>query len=289
MAKQSASLGGDYSDFLIQRGRIHLKNRLNHALLCFSAATVIAMTGCSSLKAPAAPTTPFLAYGDELHPWYEHAPWDAVWSSQPGHIMARSDVPRKIFVAVVDTTYLNKTKNKRGQWVGDGDLDQKDVQEITHLLRTSFMESIKANPSTNLELQDRPGPGTMVLRLSLIELSPTRVGVNGVADVGGLIIPGSKLVEEAAGLGVQAAGGEIAAGTIAIEMKITDGLSGAVLAEMKDRENDPASVLPNYRDFEEYGWSRKTIANWSQQFVQVFSTVASEQVGVASNVSILPW
>lgn len=265
-----------------------LQHKFKLMLLSVITLTSLAAAGCS-LRAPAAPTTPFLSYGDQLHPWYDHAPWDAVWSSNPGHIMVRSDSVRKIYVAPVDTTYLNKTQDKSGNWVATRTVAAEDIQAITDLIRKDFIEAIKSHPQTNLQLQDAPTSGTLILQLSLVELVPTRIGINGVADVGGLIVPGSKAIEEAAGVGVQAAGGEIASGTIAIEMKLTAGVGGAVLAEMKDRENDPASILPNYRDFEQYGWSRRTISDWAEQFADVFGTSASDKVSNSADVSLLPW
>ncbi|MBN8548371.1 MAG: DUF3313 family protein [Deltaproteobacteria bacterium] len=245
-------------------------------------------SGCSSLRAPAAPTTPFLEHGSELHPWFEHAPWDAVWSSNPGQIMALSDHIRKIYIPEVNTTYLNGTENKSGKWVEAHNVKPEDVKAITDLIHKSFSDAINLHPESNLVLVKSPGPGVLNLQLALVELAPTSVGINSVADVGGLLIPGSKVIEDTASVGVQAAGGAIAAGTIAIEMKLTDS-NGNILAEMKDRENDPASVIPNYRDFEEFGWSRYTISEWAKQFIEVFSTAPTDKISSESNLSIAPW
>lgn len=119
--------------------------------------------------------------------------------------------------------------------------------------------------------------------------TPTVVAVNSVANVGSLLVPGAKLVQQAVAVGGPAAGGAIAAGSIAIEMKFTDGNTGEILAEAKDRQADSASILPNYRDFERYGWSRNTIKEWAKLLAEVFSTPASKKVEGETKISILPW
>ena len=129
----------------------------------------------------------------------------------------------------------------------------------------------------------------MTLEISLVELVPTEPLLNAAVDIGALVVPGSKAIEEAAVVGAQAGGAAIASGSIAIEMKLTDSNTGKVLAEMKDRQSDPASIIPNVRDFERLGWSRKEIEDWSHQFVEVFSTEKSEAIAPSSGISLLPW
>jgi len=248
------------------------------------------LSGCSAIRASEAPTTPFLSYPEKLHSWYDHAPWDSVWSSNPGHIMVKAGNPRNIYIAPINTQYLNQKKNGKGSWVSDGtDLSKEDVTAITTRMKDSFTKAIQSTPETNLKVVDSPGQGTIALQIALTELVPTKVAVNSAADVGGVLLPGSKAIEEAAAVGGQAIGGSIAAGSIAMEMKLTDGASGQILAEAKDRETDPMSVLPNVRDFEEFGWSRKTVDDWAKQFAEVFSTDSSVKVANASDISLLPW
>ena len=249
----------------------------------------LSLNACSALKAAPAPTTPFLEHGDKLHAWHNRAPWDAVWSTDPGKIMAKSDVVRKIYLAPVNIQYLNMEKNEKDEWVCKHNVPAKDVNDITSLMEKSFKEAIQTHPEANLQLVENPGPGVLTLSLSLVELRPTKVLLNTVADVGTVLVPGSKALEEAGAVGAQAAGGAIAAGTIAIEIKLIDGDTGQSVAEAKDREADPASILPNYRDFEEYGWSRRTVKEWAKQFVDIFSTSAKVKVSAESDISLVPW
>lgn len=247
------------------------------------------MISCSSMRPNAAPLTPFIENPTLLHPWAERAPWDLVWSADPGKIMVKSPTVRKIYVAPVNLQYLNKKRDQEGNWVGDQGVSDEDAKAMAEYLGHSFLEALNSRPDTNLKVVNTPGPDSLTLAMALVELSPTVVAVNAAADVGGLVLPGSKLIEQAGSVGVQAAGGEISGGQIAFEMKLIDGRNGAVLAEAADREVDKTSVLPNYRDFEEYGWSRETCDEWASQFVQIFDTSNSQSVEMDSRFSFVPW
>lgn len=251
---------------------------------------IFLLIACSAeLRAKPAETTPFLDYPDRLQADDKRAPYDAVWSSDLDHIAAKSEVSRKIYVAPINTDYLNKTRNESGTWVVGTKLSDDDIQSYTSYLRSSFVNAIKGHPESNLVLVETPDDETMTLAISLVELVPTKVAVNAAADVAGVAIPGGKLLVEAGSVGAQAVGGAVAGGTVAFEMKLIQGKTGAVLFEAKDREADPASVIPNYRDFEEYGWSRETADEWSKEFAKLFSTNAGETVGAKSQFSFVPW
>lgn len=245
--------------------------------------------GCSYLRAPAIPTTPFLSHGSEMKAQPARAPWDAVWSSNPGHIAVQLPEVRKIYVAPVNTTYINSERDDKGNLLVAIKVEPSDIETIAELIRTSFIASIANTPATNLKVVDAPGPDVLSLEIALTQLKPTKTSVNGVADVGGLLLPGSKFVADAVAAGGQAAGGAYAAGSIAIEFKLVDGKSGRVLAEAKDHEDDAMSILPNYRDFEQYGWSKYTIGEWAKQFAEMFSTPITEKISSESDVSIAPW
>jgi hypothetical protein len=253
------------------------------------AIAAVAFSGCHSLRAAPAQTTPFLAHGDQLHTLDSSSPWDAAWSAKSGEIMLNKPDIRTMYIAPVNIDYLNKTKNDQGQEVVNVTLSAEDIQAMTDLLNKSFIDAIKNNPATNLRIVDQRADAMLVLEIALVELVRTKIGVNAVTDVGGLLIPGSKLIADSVAVGGQAAGGAFAGGTIAFEGRISDVKTGEVLVEFKDRETAPASILPNYRDFEEFGWSRKTVENWSSEFAQVFVVTDKGNVQAASDFSFVPW
>ena len=244
---------------------------------------------CSSLRTPAAPTTPFLNHGSELKPIPERLEWDAVWSSDPGHIVAKHPEIRKIYVDTINIDFLNKKKDANGVWSGDADVSKEDIEDITNQLHKEFTEGIQNHPETSLQLVDQPGPDTLILAIALVELIPTKVSVNALVDVGGVLLPGSKLIEDAGNAGAQIAAGSFSGGSIAIELKLLDGKTAKSLVEAKDRESDPASIIPNYRDFEALGWSRSTCKEWAKQFIEGFSTTADVKIEGISHFSLLPW
>lgn len=247
------------------------------------------MLGCSGMKAKPADTSPFLEYPELLKPWYDRAPWDAVWSAQPGKIMVQLNEARTLYIAPINTHYLNLKKDKDGKEIKIYKLSSEDRHAMTNYLQQAFVDAIKNTPKTNLTLVSDPSDAQLILEIALVELVPTSVGTNAFADIGALIIPGASLAEEAAAAGGQAAGTAWAAGTMAMEFKIIDRATRTVIAEAKDRESDPASIIPNYRDFEEFGWSRKTAQNWAEQFAEIFSSPANEKIELASEISYTPW
>lgn len=251
-------------------------------------ACLSALFGCSFLRAAPAPTTPFLQHRAELHSWYDHAPWDAVWSADPGKIMVKTAGRRKIFVAPISVEYLNRIEDSQGKWVPGFHIPPDERDPICDMLRAAFQDAIRNHPETNLVLVESPDSETFTVVIALVELVPTKRGVNAIADVGGFVIPGAKVIDDAARVGAQSAGA-IAAGTIAIEIKMLEPKTGEPIAEIKDRESDPISVLPNYRDFEKFGWSRLTIREWGEQFAEVFGTPVDRRVPSAAEISILPW
>ncbi len=250
---------------------------------------MLCVIGCSLTRAAEAPTTPFLVHASELHAQRERAPWDAMWSKNPGHILVQVPEVRHVYIAPINMKYLNMRPDAQGRWALKHEVDEEDAEAIGKLLRKSFIEELQKHPDAKIVLEEVPGPHTLQIEIALTELIPTSVGVNAVADVGGLLVPGAKLAENAAVAGEQAIGGAISAGSVAYELKISDGKTGEVIAEIKDRESDAMSVIPNYRDFEKYGWTRKAIAEWAEEFVEQLSTPASEQVAAPSAISIVPW
>ena len=250
---------------------------------------MLVCAGCSALRAKPAETSPFLEHAELLRPTDERAPWDAVWSSDPGQIMVKLPQLRRMYVAPVNTSFLNMKRDARGAEVELRQLSSDDVGVMAEQIRSNFVQAVGNHPETNLQIVDDPKNADLIFEAALVELTPTKVLVNTVADVGAVVIPGTKLLEEAAVAGGQAVGGSIASGTIAIEGKFLDGKTGKIVAEFKDRESDPASEIPNYRDFEAYGWSRHTAVEWATQFAEIFSTTGAERIGMTSEFSFVPW
>ncbi len=257
---------------------------LNLLLSC-----LFSLQACSHLKAAPAESSPFLTNASLLKPAPERSPWDAVWSSSPGQIAIQSKDVRTLYIAPVNIDYLNYKKDKSGKEVKVENLSDEDIKAMTDLIQKSFTEAVQNKKADNLTIVSNPDDAQLKLELALVELMPTIIAENVAADLGGFIVPGSKVIEKAAEAGAQAAGGSFAAGSIAIEMKISDSKSGELLAEAKDRESDPASIIFNVKDFEEYGWSRKTVKDWSEQFAEIFSTPATTKISGESHVSFIPW
>ncbi len=236
------------------------------------------LLGCSAVKKVPEPTSPFLQHSEQLKSYPDRFPWDGVWIKEPEKMLTKQDRQQRIYIADINTQYIAHERRPA---------KPEDLLKIEQDIKDEFANAIKGNES--LLLEDDRKNADLVLEIAITELSPTVIAENIVADVGSLVIPGSTLLEETAVVGGAAAGGALASGAIAIEMKIKDASSEEVLAEIKDRQTDPASILPNVKDFERYGWTKREIRDWARQFATAFSTEATYKIDSSAGVSLLPW
>ena len=229
------------------------------------ALAVVLAASCSSLD-PSAPLkarpvalSSFLEHGAEMKPQRDRAPFALVWTTPalPGRRAAYD----AIHVEPVDTTHLRQPKSTLTTKVTGRETRQQPVREFAALLRSSFTQAFEKSPAPRLRVAATPRPGSVTLRLALVELNPTDGAGNLVktaAPYGGVLSP-------------------FTGGSIAIEGQVRDGVTGELLFEFADTEKDKTSLV-SARDFQPYEHAKRAIAEWAAQFEELTRTPPDHRV-----------
>lgn len=115
---------------------------------------------------------------------------------------------------------------------GDGaqnTVDPSDLKTLTDYFHDSMVRALRPR----IQVVDKPGPGVVVMRIAVTDLSPTRVS----ESVAGTLIPYAFIAEAGAGVATgRPAGSTPYMGEAGMEMQFRDGVSGAILAECRDAQ-----------------------------------------------------
>jgi len=129
-----------------------------------------------------------------------------------------------------------------------------DSADIARYMEISFKNSLTYDPRRRFKVVDAPGPGTLKLELSLIQLVPSKADLNIVENVVGIIVwPVAFLTV-------------FNSGTTAFEGILRDSQTGKIVCIISDREKDEAAIF-NIPGFSYYGNAKYFTDRWSRQFV----------------------
>jgi len=239
--------------------------------VCLLSAVVALLGGC---KTKPAPDSGFLSQPDLMTAQRERFPFDRVWV-RPG---VNWDYYRAILVRPVNTAYLMENTGWKAANPGNKDLTE-DAQELADFTHDSFVEAFDADPHHRLPVSWRKGPRVAVLDIAIVELVPSKAVLGAL----GLVAPlaGSAAV----GVGSKVAGGNP---SVAIEGRVYDSQTGAVLMMFADREEPPFRIL-DAKAVTWYGDAEDSIKIWARQMVELANTPRSQKVDDASSFSLSPW
>jgi hypothetical protein len=147
----------------------------------------------------------------------------------------------------------------------------RPVAKTAELLRAAFLGALKT-PGSRFAAATGKGPRVLTLELALIEMNPTNV-VGNAARYGA---PGGSALAP------------VTKGNIAIEGKVRDSMTGELLYEFADNEQDKFAVV-SLRDLSSYGHARTAIKEWAKQFAELVSTPASHKVQDSATVTLNPF
>jgi len=166
----------------------------------------------------------------------------------------------RIFIAPVETRALRpiSTRLAAAEYTP---LRPWQTREIANALRTEFARALTTGPGAGYQLAMRPVKDALILQLYLIELDPTSAKGNIAKTVV------KYTVGPIASIGV----GFFTGGRIAIEGRLTDGATGAVILQFADREKDKATLY-SARDYMALGHSTRTVREWAEQFTRFIRT-----------------
>lgn len=181
------------------------------------------------------------------------SPWHYAGFTTDRTVLGMAAHRKRLYIAPVRTGQLrpvSKTLAEREfRHLRPGQRDR-----IAREMRRDFAWALTAQPGAPFQLSLRPHPQSLILELNLIELDPTSVRGNVTkAAVKYTLGP-------IAGMGI----GVLAGGRIAMEGRLRDGSTGAVLLQFADREKDKATLY-SARDYQALGHASHTLREWSGQ------------------------
>jgi hypothetical protein len=219
---------------------------------------LISLTGCRStyalMKADPAPVTNFMPERAKLNLMSATFPFWRFWMKE--------DIDWKQYTEIMvdkvntdhmlDDSWWDKVNTAQATEM------KKDIKTIADYMQKTFTNALKDDEKLRLKVVDKVGPKTLVLKLALINLVPTKAFFNMCTTVAGFFIPGAGLAAIAN------------SGSVAIEGMLVDGGTGKPLVMFTDQKCDRAAAL----DLAGYTWyahSYKIIQLWANKFIEVIN------------------
>ncbi len=242
--------------------------RLPLLLFALLAATGSLMS-CTKLNhlMKAKPTTPaagFLDFRATPDNQSARSPWHYAAFTNDRNTLGISSHRRRIYIAPVRTQALRPISKKLAATEYTR-LRPQQTQEIAQALRTEFARALTTGPGAAYQLALNPAKDALHLELNLIELDPTSAKGNITKTVV------KYTLSPIASMGV----GLFTGGRIAIEGRVRDGTTHAILFQFADREKDKATIY-NARDYMALGHARRTAREWAEQFATFLRTPAGK-------------
>ena len=231
-----------------------LPTRLLLALVFLAVLPCCARLNTFMKAKPATPAVGFLDF--QATPLIEtpRSPWHYAAFTSDRTTLGIAGQRRKLYIAPVETRALRPI-SKRLAGMEYMRLRPQQTLEIAQALRTEFARAIAAAPGAPWQVVSRPAQDALMLELNLLELDPTSAKGNVTKTIV------KYTVGPLASMGV----GFFTGGRIAIEGRLRDGTTRAIVMQFADREKDKATIY-NARDYMALGHSSRTIREWAEQF-----------------------
>ncbi len=134
----------------------------------------------------------------------------------------------------------------------DSKVSQADQQTLT----TYFYNALQTNLSKSFTLVDQPGPGVMTLHVALMDATTAVPGLRTVS----VIVPQARVLNMAQSL---ATNSYAFVGSAEAEMKVTDSVTGVVLAEAVD-QREGGMGIKSAASFQ-WGDAQNAMDYWAQK------------------------
>ena len=221
--------------------------------------SLVVLPSCTSvnrfMKAkPATPAAGFLDFRATSVIETSRSPWHYAAFTANRTTLGIAGQRRKIYIAPVEVRSLRPISKKLAG-TEYSSLRPQQTGEIAQSLRSGFARALGKAPGTPWSVVNRPARDALLLELNLLELDPTSAKGNVAKTVV------KYTVGPLASMGV----GFFTGGRIAIEGRLREGTTGAVIMQFADREKDKATLY-NARDYMALGHSTRTIREWAEQF-----------------------
>lgn len=223
-----------------------------------------ALGACSTLNGPSGNNTSRAQFLDE------------VWVSPSVKGKAPSELFSKVYFAPVATGRLKS----QGWWSSQSMVKQqqleKDVRKLASHMNRSLANAARNDPQRRLAVAGAAGPDTLIVEMAITELVPAKAYWNAAATAAGFVVPGAGLL------------GAAGSGSIAIEGRLRDGNTGAVIATFRDRMTDKMAVV-NIDSYSWYGGSEKNLDEIAVKTARVLNSEPGTVVTQASPITLIAY
>ena len=173
---------------------------------------------------------------------------------------------QKIYITPIDTrqlTDLNYLETSYEALDISYNERKKEVESIANFMQQSLKKQFEGKRSP-LEVVSYTDKETLVLELAITELFPQKTGERLV------------ILDQAISWGERE---KFVKGHIAMEGRVRDGFTQEVLGEFVDREQMNYRVLRGPEQFTRFGFAKRSIHEWSKQFVAL-AEMGHQETGV---------
>jgi hypothetical protein len=235
-----------------------MKPLRKHTSIGFICCTLLALLGC---RAKPAPDAGFLQ-DTQLMKKDKQIPYNRVYLAEPVNPMSKYT---EIYVAPVDISHL-LPQNNIWEWLSTAYVFPEDVKknhrQLAEYAREAFIKAIQKDPSKRFTVVDTPGPKTLILEMSLVQMIPAKPALNIATYISWIPLA----VELVAPIVLNSE--EAGEGVIAVEARLRDGGTGQTVGMFADRER-PAIAFVNFPSFLWWEGLKRMIDGWARQFVEM--------------------
>lgn len=246
------------------------------SVLLLAALTAGCTTTNKVLKAKPAPDSGFLEEPSRMQDSRSRAPFHRAWVD-PAY--SASDY-QSILVAPVNTEYVEG----QSTWAKTN-VRQFRIKEDLAMVAKEFQDTVekkfRESKENRFVVVDKPRDDTMILELAITQLVPNKAFLGAIG-----------LAAWAAPAPVGVPVGMLATfaddGWMAIEGRVRDAKSGAVVAMFADREAAKTRVV-DVEAVTWYGQARESMNDWADQLVLLANTPKDVKVEDSSAFTLMPW
>ncbi|MCB0334885.1 MAG: DUF3313 family protein [Bdellovibrionales bacterium] len=236
----------------------------------------LSVSGCSLLKASAAPNAGFLPKPELLSETSTRSPFHASWMIEAARYMELRKHYKSIVIAPISTTYVDRQIDTRYSSERLRLIRKEEAAEVARYFHNKLVMVLKAYQAHPLMVVEAPAQDAVVLNLALVEIQPTNPFINTAGTVAGAFVPGGGLIKLAG------------TGSVAIEGYLTDVNTGELLEQFKDREADKSAPF-TIKDFQEYAHVRVALDDWAMQLAELLATPLEHVVSDSLPFSLNPF
>ncbi len=241
------------------------------------ASLAITATSCGTLRAPKAAPSAFLPHARELNGGDGHSPFQQNWASPDAETVLKSR--SNVYIAPLTLAYLRPMSRSMSAAAFTEEQRLEAAKKLALYANSKVADAFAHAGAGRFRLVSKPDKNTITLELALVELNPN-------SATGGFL---RTAINAAAAPGVDSLLLKRLKANIALEGKVSDGVTNRSLFEFSDNQENKSALILSVNDFRSYGQARQAIDEWARQIEEILRTPSSHHVSRAASFVILPW